>query len=71
MTRGVSAQGRANEAPVRREKGAYIQWEEDIPPGNLRSSRKQSRQFGREINQLKPLMQKDSCKANQRACRPQ
>ena len=45
-------------ALVRREKGAYIQWEEDIPPGNLRSSRKQSRQCGRAIDPLKPLMQK-------------
>ena len=27
---------------VRREKGRAIQWEEDIPPGNCCSSRKQS-----------------------------
>src|SRR6516165_7500775 len=27
---------------LRREKGALIQWEEDIPPGNCCSSRKQS-----------------------------
>jgi hypothetical protein len=26
---------------VRREKGALLQWEEGIPPGNYRSSRKQ------------------------------
>ena len=26
---------------VRREKGASLQWEEAIPPGNCRSSRKQ------------------------------
>jgi hypothetical protein len=26
---------------VRREKGALVQWEEGIPPGNCRSSRKQ------------------------------
>ena len=26
---------------MRREKGASLQWEEDIPPGNCRSSRKQ------------------------------
>ena len=45
-------------ALVRREKGAYIQWEEDIPPGNLRSSRKQSRQRDRVTRPLKPLMEK-------------
>ena len=28
-------------ADVRHEKGASLQWEEDIPPGNCRSSRKQ------------------------------
>jgi len=28
---------------VRREKGASVQWEEDIPPGNCCSSRKQSK----------------------------
>ena len=31
---------------VRREKGRAIQWEEDIPPGNCCSSRKQSERGG-------------------------
>jgi hypothetical protein len=31
---------------VRREKGALVQWEEDIPPGNCRSSRKQPERLG-------------------------
>jgi hypothetical protein len=32
---------------VRRAKGASLQWEEDIPPGNCRSSRKQPERLRR------------------------
>ena len=48
---------------VRREKGASLQWGEDIPPGNCRSSRKQPERRSGQLLRAKPSVQKVAEKA--------
>jgi len=55
---------------VRREKGRAIQWEEDIPPGNCCSSRKQSERSGLVTVQHGASDAEGPARPDQRALRP-
>jgi len=55
---------------VRREKGTLIQWEEDNPPGNCCSRRKQSERGLSATTGYEAFDAKGALKAYQRAHRP-
>ena len=61
---------RIRQTNVRREKGRAIQWEEDIPPGNCCSSRKQSERSGLVTVQHGASDAEGPARPDQRALRP-
>jgi len=67
----TAALGEGNRSTnVRREKGRAIQWEEDIPPGNCCSSRKQSERSGLVTVQHGASDAEGPARPDQRALRP-